>query len=208
MPLFKFVSAVLIGLSVSGCAVTDIATRNAPMDLSGLAPDAQVQMRSYDVRGVNVIIPRDLSVSESNRFYPLGDIVWRGDPLGDRKQQIAEIFQTSVTAAGQATRGDTPVLVQITLHRFHSVSERARYTTGGVHNIRFEMAIVHADTGVVIESWDKVSGDLDALGGTAAIEAERNGQGQKVRVIANLTMLFADMLHGPATALVPGDATS
>lgn len=30
----------------------------------------------------------DLSVSESNSYYPNADVVWRGDPIGDRIQQI------------------------------------------------------------------------------------------------------------------------
>ena len=38
----------------------------------------------YDVAEVKIVVPQTLRVSEANSYRPNADIVWRGDPPGDR----------------------------------------------------------------------------------------------------------------------------
>lgn len=144
-------------------------------------------VHGYEIRDIRFVWPGDLKVAEGNGFYPFADVVWRGDPLGDRRAQIADIFTTAFRAAGEGVEGTTPVIVEITLRRFHSVTDRTRYTVGGMHSIMFELAVRDAETGALLEEPRFVDASFPALGGAAAVAAEARGEGQKVRVLAHLT---------------------
>lgn len=204
MKLKKLVALTLLAASVSACATVDTATRNAPMDTTQLAaPQVAVAPRNYRIQAFHFVAPSDLRVSEANSYYPIADIVWRGDPLGDRREQIAGIFNASINAATPNVTGSTPVIVDVTLHRFHSVTERTRYTVGGTHSIKFDLTVRNAETGAVLEGPHFISADIPALGGRAAIAAEQQGQTQKVRVTSHLAAVFTDFLTG-----VPGQETT
>jgi hypothetical protein len=148
------------------------------------------------LHSIRFAVPADLKVSEANSYYPIADIVWRGDPLGNRAQQISDIFQTSIQSAGEGLTGSTPVTVDVQLVRFHSLTERTRYSVGGVHSIKFDLTVRHAETGEVLEPTRRINGDLAALGGYAALAAENDGQTQKVRITAHLSSLFYRELSG------------
>jgi hypothetical protein len=177
----------------------DIVSRNAPLDSPRLGAQVAPQVvRDYSLHSIRFAVPADMTVSEANSYYPIADIVWRGDPMGNRSQQINEIFQTSIRAAGQNMNGSIPVTVDIELIRFHSLTERTRFSVGGVNSIKFNMTIRNAETGEVLEQSRLLNGDFAALGGRAAIAADNQGQGQKVRITAHLTSLFARELTGLA----------
>ncbi len=107
MKTLKLMIALGLGALVSACgAMPDVASRNAPFEtipeqtLSAQTTDSALQFAqsaqgAIRVSEVNVNIPRTLKVSESNVYYPRGDIVWRGDPIGDRYEQIEAIFQSA-----------------------------------------------------------------------------------------------------------------
>jgi len=84
----KFVKATLVAalaLTVSGCASVDVATRNASFE----APKEQSPLSEViAIRDVEVNVSRDLRVSEAELFYPVADIVWRGEARGDRYEQV------------------------------------------------------------------------------------------------------------------------
>ena len=54
----------------------------------------------------------------------------------------------------------------------------------------------NALTGEILEQRRRVNGDFPALGGYAALAADNQGQGQKVRITAHLTNLFVQELTG------------
>lgn len=194
---------LMLGLSVSACAKFDPPTRNAPISGPAMVErDARTAPRDYQLAGLRFTVPTDLEVSEANAMFPMADIVWRGEPIGDRRRQIAAIFDEAVTAAGARLTGATPVVVEVNLLRFHGLTERARYSIGGRHNIKFDLTIRHAETGAILEETTFVRADLDALGGDEALRAEQAGQGQRVRILAHLTALFQDRLTG-----MPGQET-
>ena len=175
----------------------DTVTRNAPLATPRVAAQAAPQVaRDYALHSIRFAVPADMSVSEANSYYPIADIVWRGDPLGNRGQQINDIFQTSITAAGEGLTGARAVTVDVELARFHSLTERTRYSVGGVHSIKFDLTIRDALTGEVIEPTRRINADLPALGGYAALAADNAGQGQKVRITTHLTSLFFSELKG------------
>jgi len=207
--LVKVASLVLLGLGVAGCATVETPSRNAPLTAPALGGAEQTPSRSYDVQDIRIVFPGDLRVSESNGFYPIADIVWRGDPIGDRRQQIGDLMMTAFSAGTEDLEGDTPVVLDVTVRRFHSLTERTRYSVGGVHSIFFDLTVRHAETGVVLEEARRIDASFPALGGQAAIRAENAGQTQKVRITDHLTYLINTELTtaAPQTGVVVTRAT-
>lgn len=150
--------------------------------------------RSYDFRGLRFAALPDLEVSESEGFYPSADIVWRGDPRGPRLPQIEAMFQDAAARNRGIVTGTVPVTVDVTLVRFHGVTNRTRYTVGGVYNVVFDLTVRNASTGAIIEPTRRVAGNLDAPGGERAVRLEETGQTQKVRVTDFLTGLLRAQL--------------
>ena len=192
------IAAVLgIMLGATACSDAGMATRNAPLPTLGLGVDGpQVVNRDYKVARMQFHAPADLKVSEGNGYYPFADVVWRGDPVGDRIAQIGAIFQTAIDRGAADLDGATPVVVDIALKRFHGVTERTRFSVGGVYNMVFYMTVLDARTGAVIEPSREVVANLSAPGGNAALVAEMHGQTEKVRVTDYLTQVLHDELRG------------
>ncbi len=190
----RVIAAALMGLMVSACATTETATRNAPLDTQAIRPAPL----SLDVKAVNVTVPRKLQVSEANRYYPGGDIVWREDPPGDRHAQVQAIFKSAVQQGVADLRGTVPVALDIEVTRFHALTEKARYTIGGVHALQFKMQLRDPETGRAYGAPRFVKADLKAYGGTRAIEAEREGITQKYRITNHLAEVVRTELTDPA----------
>lgn len=206
--LMKFAS-LTAALLLSACVATEPASRGVSPDALTLAsrgtgsiPEGGVRVLAplYTVSDVRVSVPRSLRVSEANVFYPMADIVWRGDPVGDRHQQIASIFQTAAEIAASRMNGPRPAIVQIELVRFHGVTEKTRYTVGGTHDMVFNLTVLDASTGAVIDGPRQVRADVKAAGGQAAIAEEQAGRTQKVVVTEKLVETLRRELSGPASA--------
>lgn len=195
MKLLKAVGVIAFGLMVSGCASTDVATRNAPY---ALTPEAEVMSLAglVNVSDVKVNVSRELRVSEAELYYPIADIVWRGDARGDRYQQVAAIFETSASAATGDLQTGQDAVVLIDVQRFHSMTDKTRYTVGGTHSIEFVLRVKDPASGVDLIEPRKVKADLKGYGGQAAIAAEARGETQKVRVISHLTKVIRNELAG------------
>lgn len=197
MTLIKNGTFILLGSLVTACSSPETATRNAPLSTSPLVIAEVASERSYDLQDVFYSAPSDLLVSEGNGFYPNADVVWRGDPIGNRINQIAEIFDTALARVDENLTGNVPVDVEISLVRFHGVTERTRFSIGGNYDIHFTMSVRHAETGEVLEPPRLLKWDLAAPGGAAALLLEQRGQTEKVRIIDFLTYTFEDELTGP-----------
>ena len=200
----RAIAALIVGLGLSACASTDVVSRNAPIETAPLsALDGAEIVRDYNVVAVNVDVPRALDVSERNGYYPTADIVWRGDPIGDRHEQIEQIFLTAADQAAANLGGARDVTLMIELVRFHGVTERTRYSVGGVYNMEFNMTVLDAETGAVVEPERFLVADLPAPGGQAAIQLEQSGQTEKVRVLEYLTFFLHQELSGDAGPQAP-----
>ncbi|MDX1781944.1 MAG: DUF6778 family protein [Thalassovita sp.] len=186
-----------IGLGLSACGSIDTASRNMPLEVPQMVPAAPV----VAVADYSIKVSRSLRVSEANMYYPMGDIVWRDDPIGDRHTQIARIFQESLTRVQQKNEdGALPVVVDVDLLRFHALTEKTRYTIGGVHSIAFNMTVRNPLTGDVIVPEHEVHADLRGYGGAKAIAAEQQGLTQKVRITQHLANVIAQELAAPGSA--------
>ncbi|MEL7176941.1 MAG: DUF6778 family protein [Pseudomonadota bacterium] len=205
MKLVRSFVLLAAGLALSACATVEPASRNAPLEAAPLdvAAVQQVIKPSFNVQRVNVVVPETLKASEANLYYPLADIVWREDRGGDRHAQVKAIVAQAADLGTAGMTGAQPVSVDIQLDRFHSLTEKARYSVGGVHNILFRMAVRDANTGAFIVAPRQVEASLKAFGGARAIEAEREGQTQKVRIIGHVSQVIAEELAKPIP-VVPG----
>lgn len=197
MAHFRTIIALFAGLGLSACATIETATRNAPLETAGLqatTTQPEISVASYSIK-----VSRGLRVSEANSYYPMGDIVWRGDPIGDRHTQEARIFDTALTAAAEQGNGAMPAVVEIEVLRFHALTEKTRYTIGGVHSIKFEMTIRDPETGAVLMPPRTITADLKGYGGAKALAAEREGRTQKLRITRHLQNVIQQELARPGS---------
>jgi hypothetical protein len=160
--------------------------------LSGTPKPGMVH--SYDLSDLRFGEKADIIISEDDSFYPSADLVWRGDTRGPRVPQIGTMFQTAVTRNQSSLNGTTTVDLVITLVGFHGVTEKTRRTVGGVYNIIFDMTVVDARDGAVIEPTRRIVGNLNSPGGLRAQALIDNGQMEKVRVTDFLTGLLRQEL--------------
>ncbi|MFK7753736.1 MAG: DUF6778 family protein [Sedimentitalea sp.] len=224
MPRLFTLSLIGAALTVSGCGMFDFPTRNKAFETpvgsaidvpagyqpvpgsvaetvvaaSQLTGQAVLPGKSpVRVRNVTVTVPRELKVSESNGYLPRGDIVWRGDPPGDRYAQVQTIVSDALTKGVEALDGASEVDVAVQVEKFHALTEKARYTTGGVHAITFLLSVTDAQTGQLVVPTRSVRADLDGYGGEQALRAEARGETQKVRITAHLQEVIRQELTRP-----------
>ncbi|MEM6887777.1 MAG: DUF6778 family protein [Pseudomonadota bacterium] len=194
MKAIASVSLVVLCAGISGCTTWDQPTR---AEAAFETPAAVSQLPPVSVQSVSVSVPRTLVVSEANSYLPSGDIVWRGDPLGDRYSQIEAIFSTAAARATDDLTTGKPVIISIEVQRFHALTEKTRYSVGGIHSMRFLMTVSDAETGVVVRPTKSVQADIKGYGGEEALAAERAGQTQKVRITDALTRAINAELTRP-----------
>jgi hypothetical protein len=189
----KLCVGLAFALALSACGASNTASRAAMPDDTMLG----VVQPDYYIDSFTVSVPRSLKVNEKNTYYPRGDIVWRGDMLGDRHAQVKAMFEASIRQAAPRVQGSRPVRVDVQVMRFHAVSEKARYTVGGIHDITFRLRLVDAVTGVQIAPIKVVDADLRALEGQSAIAADARGETQKARITSHLTNVFISEMTQP-----------
>jgi hypothetical protein len=183
-------------------AVADDNLTLATQGPGGTGRDETVLAPIYDVQAVTVIVPSELRASEANVFYPLADIVWRGEPLGNRHAQVRQIFVDAASAAtGGMTRG-RPAIVELNVTRFHSVTEKTRYSVGGVHSMKFTITVRDAQSGAVIDGPREVVADVKAVGGARALAEDAAGRTQRVVVMERLVYVLRRELSAPMQAAV------
>lgn len=224
MKTVKLALALSIGAALSACGASDIVSRDAPFSQQ-TAADIQLNaapvngvsrvrtisskqseartilpeaiLRQINVAKINVSVPTKLKVSEANRYYPNGDIVWREDPIGNRHAQVSKIVHDAMSAGTQSFKGPVPVILDIEVERFHALSEKARYTVGGDHHVVFKMVLRDAKTGEFLSEPRRVEADLEAFGGQQAINAEARGLTQKVRISGHLAEVIRQEMTRP-----------
>lgn len=199
MTRFRIAASLILALGLSACGAFDMSTRNAPPEEVMMLAAGPVALPSIRVVDTRIVVPRDLQVSEENSYYPFGDIVWRGEPYGDRYQQLETILNESAQIARTGHDGAMPAVVEITLKRFHALTEKTRYTVGGVHSIRFDLTLRHPETGEALAPTRTIRADLKGYGGNRALEAERAGLTQKVRITRHLANVLRAELERPGS---------
>ncbi len=211
MTMFRMSFSVLALVSLSACAGQEPASRNTAAGQiylsqsttsvttpAAAAPRAQVLAPKYAVTELRINVPRSLEVSEANTFLPAADIVWRGEPRGDRYAQVAKIFNDGLLAGTQGMVAGPAAIVEVEVTRFHCLTEKTRFTVGGNHAIHFILTVRDAATGAVLEAPREIIADVKAVGGAAAIAEDQAGRTQRVVVVERLADVIRRELSGPA----------
>jgi hypothetical protein len=155
---------------------------------------SKVLMGHYHIADLRINVPESLRVSEANVFLPIADIVWRGEPIGNRHQQVAAIFADALKDASTHLTTGPEVILQIDVTRFHSVTEKTRLSVGGNHAMRFNLTVIDAATGQVLEPARAVVADVRATGGAEALAEEQMGRTQRVVVVERLAQVLRQEL--------------
>lgn len=181
----RMIPALIVGaaLAVSGCVSGSDVTRSAGLDLG---PVIDIPVQNWDFAALQVSVPETLSVSEANTIKPRADIVWREGPAGDRHTQVQDLVQAALEPSLTNLTGAIPVRFDIEVTRFHALTQRARYTIGGAHEIEFNVTIRHAETGILLSGPREVVLEFRAYGGRQTVEAEAQGITQAVRITEHL----------------------
>ncbi|MBV1864471.1 MAG: hypothetical protein KUG74_08520 [Rhodobacteraceae bacterium] len=172
-------------------AASPLVTRNSPADNGQLVTAVKT---AYNIVNVVVDVPDSLIVSEDNMFVPKADIVWREDPLGDRKEQVRTILKNAISTSTASLQGTKDVILGVKVKKFHALTEKARFLTGGRHNIKFDYTLFDAATGEPVTGTNSVDEVFRAYGGRRAVAAERRGQTQRVRISQHVGKAVYDQL--------------
>jgi hypothetical protein len=202
------ISTLVASFALAACAQQPQATR--AMFLQGDLANAgspvvfaaeTVLQGQYDVQAVNVSVPQSLTTSEANSFHPNVAIVWRGDAPGERHAQVKAIFEQAFARSAATMHQGPKVVVDIEVTRFHCLTEKARFTVGGVHNMRFLMTVRDAASGTVLQGPRLINADIRAAGGAHAIAEDAEGRTQKVVVTERLAEVIRRELSAPVQSL-------
>ena len=184
-----FLGAGLGGVIVlAGCS-TDFRTDFAEAVPAGVS-------RGWRVVDVRVAAPDSLTVSEARVLAPNADVVWREDPPGDRRAQVAAVVRKAAMRGARGLRGNRPVYLDVTITRFHALTFEAetRASNAGVHDIAFVAQVVDARSGAVLAGPDRIEASLPALAGTEMTAARLRGESQRSHITAHLEAVFAGWL--------------
>ena len=179
--LFALLGMAALGVSACSTVVPVDVTQGITLP-SGLA--AQARNADWQVTSIDVRVPETLTVSEANSIKPRADIVWREDPLGDRRAQVQAMIFEAMDYALQplADEGSTQITVELEITRFHAMTQRARYTIGGEHEIEFIFTVRNAETGEALTGPIPVDLTFRAFGGARALASEAEGIYQRDRI--------------------------
>lgn len=177
-------AALLLSACVGGAFKTDYTP---------LGADATKGWRLSDVR---VSVPDSLTVSEEDTLLPNADIVWREDPVGDRRAQVGKIIKDAVTRGASGLRGSRGVIIEITVTRFHAMTWAAELSSAdwGVHNINFDARVIDASSGEVLVATTAIEAEFPALSGDKMKAARAKGQTQKKMITAHVANTIAGWL--------------
>ncbi len=219
LKIAKFAGLMAIAISMSACVVSDKASQNAVDENRRVyantetvshtqvvskntttADGTQVaaSIATYKIVDVKVQVPDYLVVSEANLYLPHADIVWREDPIGDRRVQVKTIVEAALRAGTAQIQGERPVILSARMKMFHALTEKARNTVGGKHNVQFDYVLLDATTGQPITKVKSVDASLKAYGGRRAYQAMRRGETQKVRITRRVAEVIYHQLNGSA----------
>lgn len=187
MQLLKAVFLSVCAVALGGCGMMSVTDKAASFLSSGHQDELMELAKGWSLLDVRVELSSSLSVSEEDIYYPRADIVWREDPPGNRYEQVSQILDNGLSRGLNHLNGPQPVYFDVTVRRFHSLTQKARNSTGGVHRILFELRVKDATTGAILHEDPRVALNIKAFGGNKALEAERRGLTQKVRIEGYLT---------------------
>jgi hypothetical protein len=212
MNAIRMMGALALALTLAACGQPEQASRSyvvpqggltlATQGPTGVPAGATVMAAKYHVVDVVVNVPSSLRSSEANVFYPIADIVWRGDPLGNRHEQVRAIIRDAAATATAGMQTGPEVTVELQINHFHSVTEKTRYSVGGIHSTHMTMTVRDANTGAILDGPRAVLADVKASGGGRALAEEAAGRTMKVVITERLVQVLRRELSAPVAPAV------
>ena len=188
--MFKSIAVALaLTLGVAGCASSSWETAYTQLDAA--------QTANWRVARVDVSAPATLTTSEVNGYVPDYDVVWHGEPFGDRRAQAAAITRDGISrGATSVLRGGKPVVISATLSQFHALTPKARSMNGnvGIHNIHYTVQVLDAATGAPLTQPQFIRAETPGLTGDAAKQAEARGYSQRDEIVNHLSRVTSNWL--------------
>jgi hypothetical protein len=213
MTIPRILGALALVAGLSACANPEVTRSGLPGPLGlltgGAGPSTATPAATapaWSVAEVRVWVPRALSVTEANLYYPLGDIIWHGDPAGDRREQVRTVLEEGLRAEADALAAEAgdaalpEVIVEAELTRFHALTPVARATVGGLHTVAFNLTLRDADSGVVLDGPRSVRLDIPAAGGSRARRQDAEGLTQRVVITRHIGGRMVQELSAAAPA--------
>lgn len=184
--------ALGLALGLAGCASQTWETRYDQLD--------RAQTATWRVASVEVAVPETLTTSEENSYTPDFDIVWHGEPAGDRRAQAAAIVEEGIRKGAAGLHGKTRVRIVATLGQFHAITPkvRERLQNAGVHNIQYSVQVFDARSGAALTQPQTIKAEFPALVGKAGDEADARGLTQRVQIVNQIAAVTQNWLGNGA----------
>ena len=210
-----FKARIVVGLcllmALVACSPAEMPSRGLNI-ASPAVPDVSAQSATaqtlYNVVSYSVSVPSSLLVSEADVYLPIADIVWHGDPDGNRHEQIKSIFDAAMAQSTQDMTEGRAVDVAIQVHKFHALTPKTRATLGGNFAMHFYLTVYDAATHEILDGPRMVVADTPASGGVKALREEQRGITQKSVITARLIEVFDLELSRPGRPTQMPDAIS
>ncbi len=151
--------------------------------------------KTWNVVDVQAFVPDELTISNSNTFAPNADIVWHGEPFGDRRAQVAQVLKEGIRKGSTRLNGPRPVIITASLREFHAVTPTAvARAPAAVHNIRYTTQVVDSASGQPLIDAVSITADLEAFVQSAAVTAAIDGNTQRVRIVNHIARVTESWL--------------
>ncbi|MFO1138374.1 MAG: DUF6778 family protein [Paracoccus sp. (in: a-proteobacteria)] len=181
-----------LALSVAGCASSNWETAYTQVDAAKAA--------NWRLAAVDVKAPETLTTSEENSYTPNYDVVWHGEPYGDRRAQAAAIIKEGIErGASSALTGREKVRIVATITQFHAITPKVRGMDGvGVHNIQYTIQVFDAKTGAALTEPQNIKAEFPAMVGDEGDAADAKGLTQRVQIVNHVALVTQNWLgKGP-----------
>ena len=201
--------ALALSIGLGGCdAMKSSRSDGLPLSeikLDGRAPIVQAALADaqFSVASVDIVVPETLVVSEANMFYPRADIVWRGEPQGDRLAQVKAILEDGFAVGIAGLKTGPRATLSVKVERFHALTEKARFSVGGVHDVVVVLTVLDAQSGAILEGPRRVEIAIKAAGNDVAIAEDAAGRTQRVVIVEGVAEAVRRELSGPPPSLAP-----
>jgi hypothetical protein len=208
----RMVAAVGLCCALFACSPAAMPSRGQMDVLPAIAvPTVQSPVqRASDLNVIELAIsaPRNLLVSEADVYLPNADIVWHGDPMGDRHVQVEAMFSAAAATGSADMAQGYPVIVTIEVEKFHALTPKTRATIGGNFAMHFRLTVLDGISGEILVGPKLVVADTPASGGRRALLEEAQGITQKVVIEARLAEVLRSELQAVPVPFTPLNAMS
>jgi hypothetical protein len=180
--------ALGLALSLAGCAGSSWETAYEQVD--------PAQSANWRVAAVDVSAPATLTTSDVDGYTPDFDIVWHGEPAGDRHAQAAAIVKEGIErGARSALHGRQGVRISATITQFHAITPTVRRMhTVGVHNIQYTIQVFDARSGAALTEPQNILAEFPAKVGKAGDDADAQGNTQRVQIVNHIAAVTQNWL--------------